>query len=59
MMMMMLMRMMMMRIIMMLMRMMMIMMMVMRISRGAERCSEVWAKEECEASSEECTQQRW
>ena len=37
----------------------MIMMMVMRISRGAERCSEVWAKEECEASSEECNQQRW
>ena len=37
----------------------MIMMMVMRISRGAERCREVWAKEECEASSEECNQQRW
>ena len=49
-----------MRMVMIMMRMMrMIMMMVMRISRGAERCREVWAKEECEASSEECTQQRW
>ena len=43
----------------MIMMMIMMMRMVMMKSRGAERCREVWAKEECEASSEECNQQRW